>query len=145
MKIDKFDMKPSILPPISTFDVRGSQDYHAEFASLQKQLGDVPVLELTDVFRAAQQGHGEVLVVKDAQHLVVDQETGETVLVAPVPPSMRRGDRKPPPPLDPSIYALFEARPDVREALFFDEGHPDAEGFVLFAQTVGDWVLGHLE
>lgn len=135
----------AILPPISTFDVRGSQDYLSEFASLQKQLADVPVLELTDVFRAAQQGLGEVLVVKDEQHLVVDQESGETVLVAPVPPAIRRGDRKPPPPLDPSVYALFEDRPDVREALFFDEGHPDAEGFVLFAQTVGDWLMGHLE
>ena len=38
--------------------------------------------------------------------------------------------------LPAEIYALFEAQPDVREALFFDEGHPDAEGFEVFARAL---------
>ena len=34
-------------------------------------------------------------------------------------------------------YALFEAQSDVREALFFDEGHPDAEGFEVLRAPCG--------
>jgi len=51
------------------------------------------------------------------------------------------GQQRPAPALNPKIYTLFEAEPEVREALFFDEGHPDAEGFELFAATVADaWI-----
>jgi hypothetical protein len=38
--------------------------------------------------------------------------------------------------MDEAVYALFESEPEVREALFFDEGHPDAEGFTVFAESV---------
>jgi lysophospholipase L1-like esterase len=119
-----------VLPPISTFDLRGSQEWEGERDSLSQQLqpSGIGVLELTDIFRKAQQGRGEILVDQGNQVAIVDQETGNTWLTAP----KTRND------LHPTIYALFEKEPTVREALFFDEGHPDAAGFTVFAQAVSE-------
>jgi hypothetical protein len=121
-----------ILPPISTFDLRGNQAWSGERDALSQQLqpAGIGVLELTDIFRKAQAGRGEVLVDQGSQVAVVDQETGKTWMTAP----------KAPHDLHPTIYALFEKEPSVREALFFDEGHPDAAGFTVFAQAVAEAV-----
>lgn len=120
-----------VLPPVSSFDLHGSGVYRAELAGLSERLapGGVPVVELTDVFRAAQAGRGERLERAQDQLRVVDQESGKAWLEVPA----GRG-----PELPAEIHALFERAPDVREALFFDEGHPDAEGFVVFAEAVAD-------
>ena len=59
---------------------------------------------------------------------MVDQENGK-VWVTAAPTSHD---------LPAEIYALFEAQPDVREASSSDEGHPDAEGFEVFARP--SWV-----
>jgi hypothetical protein len=133
-----------VLPPISTFDVRGNQHYQQEGRLLRKALGqEVPVLELTDLFREAQKGRGVALVADDAKLNLVDQTTGSVLMALSPPPKPRNHNvRDHGPPLDLSVYAYFEDHLDVREALFFDEGHPDAEGFVLFAQAVGDALIG---
>ena len=92
------------------------------------------VVELTEAFREAQAGRGEILRTEAGLHQVVDQETGRVWLEVPVPAV---GDRRAPgTTMDDSVYALFESEPEVREALFFDEGHPDAAGFVVFAEAV---------
>ena len=67
---------------------------------------------------------------------VVDQEaSGKTWLeVAPSTHDLPR-----------EVYALFEDQPTVREALFFDDGHPDAEGFELFASTVAGAIASELK
>ncbi len=62
---------------------------------------------------------------------VVDQESGRTWLEVP------RSTHD----LPIEVYNLFEQQPDVREALFFDEGHPDAEGYALMADTVADFLV----
>ncbi len=118
-----------VLSPISTFDPHGSAVYRQEASEVRTKVGpQVDVIELTDVVRAAQAGRGEVLEHRGGKAAVVDQETGKTWLEAP----WSDGD------LDPSIYALFEAHPDVREALFLDEGHPDEEGAAIIAKAVAD-------
>ncbi len=123
----------AVLPPISTFDLRGSHVWEQEYRALDRELRarGVTVVELTPAFRAGQQGRGEILVEQENQVQVVDQETGEVWLTAP-PVA---------PDLHPSIYELFENEPEVREALFFDSGHPDAEGLALFAREVADAVI----
>ena len=126
-----------VLPPISTFDLRGSQNWSSERDALSQQLkpAGIIVLELTPAFRQAQAGRGEILVDKGGVVAVVDQESGTTWLTAP----------KSPLDLHEDVYALFEREPSVREALFFDEGHPDAEGFKVFARTVAESVVPMLE
>jgi len=133
----------AVMPPISTFDVRGSMGYEEEERLLLEALGEgQPLLDLTKAFRDAQKGRGEILRHIGHQFEVVDQETGEVWLsVGPPRPPPKRGEPVTGPPMDPKLYALFEENPEVREALFFDDGHPDAEGFVLFAQVVGDRLI----
>ena len=84
------------------------------------------VIEMTPIFRAAQQGRGVVLETRGLKLAVVDQTTG--VPIIEVPP-LRRD-------LPNEIYALFEANPRIREPLFFDDGHPDEEGFGVFADAL---------
>ncbi len=117
-----------VLPPISTFDAHGATAYVSEAPELKALLSGTDVIELTDVFRAAQRGRGEVLEHRGTKAVVVDQESGKVWLEAPWTDQ----------DLDPSIYALFEDEPAVREALFFDEGHPDAEGATLLAHTLAE-------
>jgi lysophospholipase L1-like esterase len=116
------------LPPVSTFDIKGSAIWQTERNHLAAAIGSQAnaVIDLTPHFRQAQAGRGEVLEQRGGQLAVVDQETGRVWLE--VPPS--------PTDLPKEIYALFEAEPDVREALFFDDGHPDAEGFKVFASAL---------
>ncbi len=119
-----------ILPPVSRFDPRGSAHYREEASALTERLAGrgIPVFDLTDTFREAQAGRGETLERRGADYAVVDQESGKVWLTAPAPADG----------LPDEVYALFEREPDVREALLFDEGHPDAEGFALFARAVAD-------
>jgi hypothetical protein len=100
------------------------------------------MVELTEAFRAAQAGRGEVLVAKGDHLEVIDQESGKIWLrLDPPRPPPKPGSPITGPPMDPALYALFDEHPEVREALFFDEGHPDAEGFVLFAKVVGEALI----
>ena len=116
------------LPPVSTFDVKGSRIWETERNHLAAAIGKGAgvVMDLTPHFRKAQKGRGEMLEERNGQLAVVDQENGK-VWVTAAPTSHD---------LPAEIYALFEAQPDVREALFFDEGHPDAEGFEVFARAL---------
>jgi hypothetical protein len=121
-----------VLPPISTYDLRGRAAWQDEEAALKRMLSvrKVPMIELTPIFRQAQEGRGDALVLTETEASVVNQETGEVLLTAPF-------DKK---HMPREVYDLFEEDPEVREALFFDQGHPDAEGFELFARTVADAV-----
>ncbi len=118
----------AVLPPISTFDLHGSRVWKLEQQVLTERMRALgaSLLELTPIFRAGQAGRGEVLVRAGAGLVVRDQETGEDwlefkeqgqIVLAPV-------------------YELFEEEPDVREALFFDDGHPDVEGYDLMAREI---------
>jgi hypothetical protein len=116
------------LPPVSTFDVKGSGFWETERNHLAAAIGSHAkvVMDLTPHFRKAQKGRGEILEKRGDKLVVVDQETNKVWIEAQATPR----------DLPPEIYALFEKEPDVREALFFDEGHPDAEGFKVFAAAL---------
>ena len=122
----------AVLPPISMFDTYGREMRHSEVRELQMALdGEVEVIELTDHFRQAQDGRGSGLVVEGDNLQVVDQSTGNVLLETP------RVDVA----LPTEIYSLFERDPSGKEALFFDDGHPDAEGFRLFGRVVADELI----
>jgi len=116
------------LPPVSTFDVKGSSMWQTERNHLAAAIGTnaKAVIDLTPHFRSKQKGRGEVLSINGDKLSVLDQESGKIWLEA----------RATPHDLPREIYDLFEQEPDVREALFFDEGHPDAEGFTVFAAAI---------
>lgn len=120
----------AVLPPISAFDLHGGRVWEQEHQGLRSRLltQGVQVVELTPVFRAAGAGQGEVLVVDGQTLKVVDQATGESWLEVPL-----QGEQLP-----QTIYDLFEDEPDVREALMYDDGHPDQPGYDLFARTVSE-------
>lgn len=124
------------LPPVSTFDRKGSEKWPSEYAQINTDLGDVAsaIIEMTPVFRAAQAGRGVVLETRGLKLAVVDQTHGTPIIE--VPPIARD--------LPAEIYALFERDPNIREALFFDDGHPDAEGFRVFADALVEPVLAAL-
>lgn len=115
-----------LLPPVSRFDPHGREVGAAEEAALRARLGDVPLLDLTSAMRAAQGDRGASLEIAGAELRVV--RGGQTLLTAAAAPHG----------LPPEIYALFEADPTVREALFFDDGHPDADGFAALAPVIAD-------
>ena len=114
------------LPPVSQFDPYGSRVWRTEEEGLRARMGDTPVLDLTPAMRAAQGQRGCRLEIAGGVCTVVRGETGERLLSAP---ATERG-------LPMEIYALFEADPTVREALFFDDGHPDALGFQALAPVI---------
>ncbi len=127
----------AILSPISTFDPNGSVVYKEEHRKLKEQLkpDGIDVIDLTRGFRKAQRGRGEVLEAKDNLLTVVDQESDRVWLTA----------ERPHFGLPQEIYDLFETTPEVREHLFFDEGHPDAEGHALYGELVADEVAPMLD
>lgn len=116
------------LPPVSTFDVRGSQNWANEHKRIESDLGSTAsaIVELTPIFRNAQAGRGVALETRGLKLAVVDQKTGNPIIE--VPPQHRD--------LPNEIYALFENNPQFREPLFFDDGHPDEDGFKVFAEAL---------
>ncbi len=123
-----------VLPPISTFDVMGNKNRARELKRVKEIAaripgGPLPVLELTDAFRAALPRDGYIMEQRGGQQ-VVRKLPEEEVLMALTAP--QRG-------LAPEIVAAFEADPTFAEPLFFDGGHPDAAGFEIFAAAVATW------
>lgn len=118
------------LPPISTFDLQGSSAWLGEYEGLRRELA-VPVVELTPFFREAQQKReGIRLECGGGTQRVARFDTDQTVLEV----DMHCNE------IAASIYQLFESDPTVREPLFFDHGHPDAEGTHLMAPYLADLV-----
>jgi len=125
-----------ILPPVSTFDPRGVSTLAEEQRRAAELAAPAPVLDLTPAFRAALPLPGVVLRSRGGQQEMVRQPEGTVIARGPAPP-VRPGQ----PALAPEITAAFEADAAVREPLFFDGGHPDVRGFVIFADAVHDWVV----
>jgi lysophospholipase L1-like esterase len=133
----------AVLPPISSFDLfarsrRGALTiWESEGQSLSAALAPlgIPVRELTPAFREGQVGRGEFLEIEGETLKLVDRDSGESWLTTTLQRGPRGGE------LPEAVYALFESEPSLREALFFDEGHPDAEGFEVFASAILDDAL----
>ena len=119
-----------LLPPVSTFDVRGARQWEAEAQRIEAAVAPVPVLDLTRPFRDALPRSGVVLEQPPGAQRVVRLPEGVEVLRV-----AHQGDQ-----LAPEVVALFEGDDQIAEPLFFDGGHPDADGFGLFATAVAGWV-----
>lgn len=116
-----------LLPPVSRFDPHGNRVWKQEADELSRRLAGTPVLDLTETMRAAQGDRGAKLEIAGSEVRVLD-EGGRVLLAAP---AAQHG-------LPEAAYRLFEEDASVREALFFDDGHPDAEGFGHLVRALAD-------
>lgn len=121
-----------ILPPLASFDPMGRSNNSRELQLIQQQLKEVPLLDLTPIFDANLPNKGVYLRIENGVQQMVER-TSDVILAEGSQP-------KPPQSLANEIVAYFENHPDVQEPLFFDGGHPDAEGFVLFGEAVASWI-----
>jgi len=123
-----------VLPPISTFDAMGNKNRTRELKRVREIAarvpgGPLPVLELTDAFRAALPRPGYIMEHRGGKQ-VVRKLPEDTIVMEPAAPQQG---------LAAEIVAAFEADPAFAEPLFFDGGHPDAAGFEIFSAAVATW------
>ena len=121
-----------LLPPVATFDPYGAERWPQAAPLLRSLLPpDIPVRELTSVVREAQSGRGDILRrAADGGWEVHDQEADAVVWSGAA-----RGDMLP-----PELLSALDEDPSLREALFFDDGHLDAEGQRWMAALVAGWL-----
>ena len=144
-----------VLPALSTFDLQmpeiaeayeGAADpVAADVAAVTAALGTMPVIGLTPYFRAAQKSYtgaapGEVIVTMqnvDGKQVLTTPD-GQQVLSATAPDITKRSAffGMPPSVMAKEVLAAFEENPNMREPMFFDGGHPDAEGYKLMAEVI---------
>ena len=149
------------LPPLSTFDTQqlalerlypqSPDALGADVARIKESLGPIPVLELTPAFRATAQrtpsSAGETLVwleragsehrllrlpMRDIYRRVAAPEVVADGIDGWIHPDAMA--------VAPALVQAFEEDASLREPLFFDGGHPDAEGYALMARLVADWI-----
>ncbi len=122
------------LPPVSTFDPYGATRWPRAAPGLRERLpASIPVVELTPLVREAQAGRGDVMRrATDGGWEVVDDETGAVLFTAP-----DQGERIP-----AAVLQAFERDPALREWMFFDEGHLDANGQEWMAGVVQATLAG---
>ena len=99
----------------------------------------IPLLDTTPIFDANLPSGGVAFNLNNGMQQMVDRTTGNILAEGPQP--------SPPRSLAPEIIAKFESDSNVKEPLFYDGGHPDAEGFVLFGSALASWLteLGWME
>jgi lysophospholipase L1-like esterase len=121
-----------LLPPVATFDPYGAERWPKAAPELRTLLPErIPVRELTGPVREAQVGRGDVLQrAPDGGWQVYDQEAGAVVWTGAA-----HGDILP-----PALLQAMDRDPSLREALFFDDGHLDAEGQRWMAALVAGWL-----
>ncbi len=146
------------LPALSTFDLQipemidayeGANDpvsaVAADVAAVTAALDPVPVIGLTKPFRAAQKTYagakpGDLIVTMqtiDGNQVLVTPDGGQVLsAVAPEIPKRDNFFGMPPAVIAKEVLAAFEERPNMREPLFFDGGHPDEEGYRLMAEVI---------
>ena len=118
-----------ILPPVSTFDPNGVQQAPRERAEIKRRLPNLPMIDLTPVFLNNMPSKGFKLNLQDGLQTMLSRKDGSVLAQG----SAERG-------LATEIIQAFEADQSVQEPLFFDGGHPDAEGFILFSDQIAQWI-----
>jgi lysophospholipase L1-like esterase len=105
------------------------------------------VIGLTSSFRAAQLTYagakpGEVIVTMSTVNgqQILKTPAGEVIASATAPEVPKRSPffGVPPAVIAKDVLAAFEQRPEMREPLFFDGGHPDADGYKLMAERIAE-------
>lgn len=146
-----------VLPALSTFDLQipdiagvyeGAADpIAADVAAVTAALDPMTVIGLTSSFRAAQLTYagakpGEVIVTMSTVNgqQILKTPAGEVIASATAPEVPKRSPffGVPPAVIAKDVLAAFEQRPEMREPLFFDGGHPDADGYKLMAERIAE-------
>ena len=121
-----------VLPPLASFDPKGRSNNAREVAFLSKELPTIPMLDTTPIFDANLPSGGVAFNLNNGMQQMVDRSTGNILAEGAQPP--------PPRSLAPELIAKFESDSTVKEPLFYDGGHPDAEGFILFGNALATWL-----
>ncbi len=121
-----------ILPPLASFDPKGRSNNAREVDFIKRELSQIEILDTTPIFDANLPEGGVSLQLNHGKQQMIDRTSKEVLAEGAQP--------KPPQSLAPEIVAMFETNHSIKEPLFYDGGHPDAEGFVLFGQTVAKWL-----
>ncbi len=125
-----------VIPAVSTFDPLGVQMARELYPTLPGRAPFIEILDLTPEFRARPPLPGLTARFADGRQQLVRYPGDEVVLdVAAPPPHPEFGQL-----LSADIIALFESDAQVKEALFFDQGHVDADGHRVFAEEVAEWI-----
>ena len=118
-----------VLPPVSSFDPLRLAVQHGAIDRVRTTVGDIPVLDLSEPFKAQKQD-GVVLRTEDGKQQLVRVSSGEVITEGTGAP-----DR-----IAPEIISAFEADASLAEPLFFDGGHPTVEGNRVAAQAIASWL-----
>ncbi len=122
-----------VLPPRSTFSARPDAVAEQESQHVIEGLAPLPVLDLTPIFREAQQAPGVLGEREGDIQRVLLLPDRRVLLEAPAPP---KG-------LAPALAKFFEDNPHAVEPLIYDGGHPDRDGHRLMARSIARWVRDH--
>jgi lysophospholipase L1-like esterase len=144
-----------VMPPLSTFDLQtpdilmdypqlgwggegdGQPAAEADARSTAQVLAPIPLLDLTPAFRDAQFRYrptGDevaVLLQRSRAHQRLVRLPSRTLLVEV--PAARDG-------IAWQILGAFDSDASMHEPFFYDGGHPDADGYALYAREVARWV-----
>lgn len=121
----------ALLPPVARLDPAALGDGHlGELQRLRQELPEVSSYDLTAALRQAQGSQGVGLVRAGTALQLVRLDTGEVL-----EQGVGQG-----PDLPESFYTRLDEDDSAREALFFDSGHPDAEGLGVMAQAIAGLV-----
>ena len=121
-----------ILPPLASFDPKGRAQEKQELASIKRSIGKIPLLDLTPIFDQNLPNTGVKLVQEGSLQKMVSRTDGTIITQGQRP--------QPPQALAAEIIKEFEENLTTKEPLFFDGGHPDAEGFVIFSEALSSWM-----
>ena len=125
-----------VLPPLSSFDAKGQSARTKELDFLSRQLRDVPFIDLTAAMQVAMGTAGVELISTGTEQHLVRRADGAVIAKGKTPDNVPGQ-----PSLAPEITEAFEADPSIKEPLFFDSGHPDAEGFRVFSSVVAEFLV----
>jgi lysophospholipase L1-like esterase len=118
-----------VLPPVSTFDPLRMAVEQGAIERVRRTVGDTPVLNLSEVFKANSQA-GVILKTQGTRQSLVRMPSGEVLVEG-----TGAADR-----IAPEIIAAFEADPTLAEPLFFDGGHPTVAGNRVAATAIAGWL-----
>lgn len=125
-----------VLPPAGTFYPAKVAAAKELYPGLQGRAPLIPILNLTPRFRAQLPLPGVVGEFKGGRQRMIRLPGREVLVDVEAPPVHPIYGQL----LSPVIIAAFESSPAIKEPLFWDQGHPDAAGFKVFAREVASWI-----
>lgn len=125
-----------VIPPAGTFDPLAVVNARDLYPRVPRMAPFIPVFDTTPAFAAARRRTGVVGDFTNGRHRMIRLSDNKVLVDVKEPPVHPEYGVL----LAPAILAAFESSPAIKEPLFFDQGHPDAQGFTVFAKAVASWV-----